>query len=122
MTTKEWTAQRTAALIALWDEGLTTRVIGGRLGVTKNAVVGKVHRLGLPRRASSPRPRQPVEPKRQVVKMEALRPGMCNWPEGEPGTEGFHFCGQPSIQDRPYCASHCARAYVKTTKKTEKAA
>ncbi len=52
----EWTPERTNALIALWDEGLTTAEIGRRLGTTKNAVVGKAHRLVLPKRAPS-RPR-----------------------------------------------------------------
>ena len=49
-------------LIALWNEGLTTSVIGTRLNVTKNAVVGKVHRLGLQKRGSpikkKPKPAQ----------------------------------------------------------------
>src|SRR6202000_1439118 len=39
-------------LRALWDEGLSTAEIGRRLGVSKNAVVGKAHRLGLPARLS----------------------------------------------------------------------
>lgn len=52
MSTIEWTPERTNALMALWDEGLSTAEIGRRLGVTKNAVVGKVHRLGLPKRGS----------------------------------------------------------------------
>lgn len=40
------------ALRALWDEGHSTAEIGRRLGVTKNAIVGKAHRLGLPDRPS----------------------------------------------------------------------
>ena len=116
MTTKEWTPQRTAALIALWEEGLTTSVMGQRLGVTKNAVVGKVHRLGLPKRASSPRAKPPVEEKRNTVKLAALTASMCCWPDGEPGTDDFHFCGEPVAPERPYCAAHCARAYVKSSK------
>lgn len=34
----------------LWDEGHTTAEIGRRLGVTKNTIVGKAYRLGLPKR------------------------------------------------------------------------
>jgi len=52
MMTIDWTPERTNALIALWDEGHSTAEIGRRLGVTKNAVVGKVHRLRLPKRGS----------------------------------------------------------------------
>jgi GcrA cell cycle regulator len=50
--TSEWTPERTTALMTFWDEGLPTAEIGRRLGITKNAVVGKVHRLGLPKRGS----------------------------------------------------------------------
>jgi hypothetical protein len=43
-----------AQLSKLWDEGLTCSQIAERLGVTKNAVVGKVRRMKLrPRRAST---------------------------------------------------------------------
>jgi len=110
----EWTSERIAALIALWNEGLTTSEIGNRLGITKNAVVGKVHRLGLPKRGSpiKQKPQKPAD----VVSLAALRPGMCVWPIGDPGTEEFHFCGQDSVPEKPYCGEHCARAYVKPSK------
>jgi GcrA cell cycle regulator len=42
-----WTAYRVSVLILLWDEGVSTAEIGRRMGCTKNAVIGKVHRLGL---------------------------------------------------------------------------
>lgn len=34
----------------LWDEGHSTAEIGRRMGVTKNTIVGKAYRLGLPKR------------------------------------------------------------------------
>lgn len=105
--------ERTAALMALWSEGLPASEIGRRLGVTKNAVVGKVHRLGLPKR-QSPIPEKPRPA--DVVRLDSLSSGMCCWPEGEPGEEGFRFCGEPSVPGKPYCATHCERAYVKVTK------
>ncbi len=110
----DWLPERTAALIALWNEGLPASEIGRRLGVTKNAVVGKVHRLGLPKR-QSPIPSKP-RPVADVVKLDTLGSNMCSWPEGEPGEEGFHFCGEPVVHGKPYCAAHCARAYVKPSK------
>jgi GcrA cell cycle regulator len=64
----EWAEETITRLRALWDEGLSTAEIGRRLGVSKNAVVGKAHRLDLPARPSpirrdgsggSPRPRAP---------------------------------------------------------------
>ena len=45
-----WTPERIAEVTRLWSEGLTTAEIGKMVGVTKNAVVGKAHRLGLPPR------------------------------------------------------------------------
>lgn len=48
----EWADETIVRLRALWDEGLSTAEIGRRLGVSKNAVVGKAHRLDLPARPS----------------------------------------------------------------------
>jgi GcrA cell cycle regulator len=48
----DWTDETILCLRALWDEGHSTAEIGRRLGVTKNAVVGKAHRLNLPARPS----------------------------------------------------------------------
>ena len=48
----EWPAETIQRLRDLWDEGLSTADIGRRLGLTKNAVVGKAHRLDLPARPS----------------------------------------------------------------------
>ncbi len=48
----DWNEETIARLRALWDEGHSTAEIGRRLGVTKNAVVGKAHRLMLPPRPS----------------------------------------------------------------------
>ena len=48
----EWNQDVIVRLRSLWDEGHSTAEIGRRLGVTKNAVVGKAHRLDLPARPS----------------------------------------------------------------------
>ena len=49
-----WTEERVALLRDLWAEGLSASQIAGRLGeVTRNAVIGKVHRLGLARRSGA---------------------------------------------------------------------
>jgi len=48
----EWTAERVADLRRLWGEGLSSGEIARRLGCSKNGVVGKVHRLNLPKRES----------------------------------------------------------------------
>ncbi|WP_043558066.1 GcrA family cell cycle regulator [Parasaccharibacter apium] len=48
----EWTDELIARLKELWEQGLSTAEIGRQLSITKNAVVGKAHRLGLPPRPS----------------------------------------------------------------------
>ena len=61
-----WTDERVESLKKLWQEGLSASQIASRLGgVTRNAVIGKVHRLGLSGRATtsrmkSHRPRRPA--------------------------------------------------------------
>ena len=60
-----WTDERVELLKKLWTDGLSASQIANELGnVTRNAVIGKVHRLGLSGRAKSltssvPRPRKP---------------------------------------------------------------
>ncbi|WP_420560795.1 GcrA family cell cycle regulator [Tepidicaulis sp.] len=52
-----WTEDRVETLKKLWAEGLSASQIAKQLGgVTRNAVIGKVHRLGLSGRATSNRP------------------------------------------------------------------
>jgi GcrA cell cycle regulator len=57
-----WTPERIEALTRLWNDGEAASVIAAKLGeVTRNAVIGKVHRLGLAGRATTsrqPRPRR----------------------------------------------------------------
>ncbi len=48
----EWTDETIGKLRCLWAEGLSTAEIGRRMGVSKNAVVGKAHRLNLASRPS----------------------------------------------------------------------
>jgi GcrA cell cycle regulator len=65
-----WTDERVETLKKLWGEGLSASQVAGRLGsVTRNAVIGKVHRLGLSGRATtssmkSHRPRSRTASKR----------------------------------------------------------
>lgn len=70
-----WNDERVELLKKLWAEGLSASQIAGRIGsVTRNAVIGKVHRLGLSGRATttrmkSHRPRtRPVPAKRAPAK------------------------------------------------------
>jgi GcrA cell cycle regulator len=56
MSDTGWTDARVETLKTLWREGLSAAQIAGQLGgVTRNAVLGKIHRLGLSERAVTPR-------------------------------------------------------------------
>jgi GcrA cell cycle regulator len=46
----DWTAELIETLRVLWNEGHSGTEIGRRMGLNKNQVIGKVHRLGLPKR------------------------------------------------------------------------
>lgn len=63
-----WTDDRVERLKKLWNDGLSASQIAAELagGVTRNAVIGKVHRLGLSGRAKSPN-RTAARPKRTAA-------------------------------------------------------
>src|ERR1700747_2868372 len=67
MNALNWSDDRVEQLKLLWTEGLSASQIARALGgVTRNAVIGKVHRLGLAGRATPPRsdrPRLPSAPR-----------------------------------------------------------
>ena len=135
-----WTPERVATVTRLWNEGLTTAEIGRAVGMSKNAVVGKAHRLQLPPRpspirrgksmASTPRTtngasrangRKLANGSAEIVapvKMRAPQPTLtvgsaaCKWPIGHPNEPGFHFCGELALLGKPYCLEHYKKAYV----------
>lgn len=122
-----WTDERLEKLKSLWKKGLSISQIGEELGVTRNAIAGKAHRIGLPKRqspiaaSSSPRkaPRKPAaaEPDRPLPLRLALRKinwsrSSCVWPSGDPKTVEFSFCGERIEPGKPYCAAHCTEAYT----------
>ncbi len=73
-----WTDERVELLKKLWAEGLSASQIAGRLGgVTRNAVIGKVHRLGLSGRATSSRSSSP-RPRRTHVPRANRRRRLCS--------------------------------------------
>ena len=135
-TTVDWTDAMIARLRALWADGHSTAEIGRRMGISKNAVVGKAHRLQLAGRQSPvKRGGQPPAPKRvakgqptvaaareggaplapaAVATAPRVGPGTpCCWPIGTPGRPDFRFCDEPAIVGKPYCQPHAELAYVK---------
>lgn len=123
-----WTEAQIADLKRLWTAGQSASQIGNALGVSKNAVIGKAHRLKLParpspiRRGAGPKKPKPAPLPKQVRRIQprpAFKPTRprhgapsCLWPIGDPGDADFHFCGGQTVAGRPYCAEHCARAYL----------
>jgi GcrA cell cycle regulator len=133
--------RRVERLKELWAEGLSARTIAAELGegVSRNAVIGKVHRLGLagrvtvfraPRRVperSAPRARsatarppraypQPVilsgAPEAKMLPFGKLKRSTCHWPIGDPLLPGFGFCGHATVPGgQPYCAHHQCKGH-----------
>ena len=62
MSRFEWTEDASQRLRELWADGHSTTEIGRRLGMSKNAIVGKKQRLDLPARPSPIRTRDPALP------------------------------------------------------------
>jgi len=73
-----WTDERVELLKKLWADGLSASQIAGELGgITRNAVIGKVHRLGLSGRAKAPSSSVPRQRKPRAPSMfRAPRPMM----------------------------------------------
>jgi len=120
-----WNDERLEKLKKFWEQGLSITQIGIRLGVTRNAVVGKVHRMGLPKRQSPiVRSDKPFEPKRRKLSPLTFANwdrNKCSWPIGDPRSPDFKFCGEPIEEGKPYCTAHCKMAYT-TVNKDEQAA
>ena len=104
----KWTERAVETLRMLWLEGVPARKIGQRLGgISRNAVIGKAHRLGLSKQNDPSK----SEPSPKFVGTADLTDRMCRWPFGHPEEPEFRFCGKQRIAGRPYCAEHCALAY-----------
>jgi GcrA cell cycle regulator len=136
-----WTDERVAQLKSCFEAGLTCGQIAREMGVTRNAVIGKISRLHLSRlKSPSPRPperragaatrparprlltqhqilrairTEPTEPITSLNRCTFMELGQekCHWPISEPGAEDFCFCGNTPVQGLPYCAAHARLAY-----------
>ena len=123
-----WDDQKLEKLKKLWDQGLPITKIGIEIGVSRNAIAGKAHRMGLPKRNSpisksgDPRKNQVAslnENLKQLPLKILLRDvewsrNRCCWPIGDPKLPGFEFCGTSIVPGRPYCEEHSNLAYTNT--------
>lgn len=123
----------------LWLQGLSATQIAREINKThggsksRNAVLGKVHRLKLTNRETPSAPTiraravKAVSAKPRVLRSVAAAPPpvvlpghkQCKWPIGDPGQVGFHFCSSQNIirpdgRESPYCEEHTDLAYVRS--------
>ena len=123
-----WDDLKLKKLEDLWKEGLPISKIGEKLGVSRNSIAGKAHRIGLPKRTSpiSKDKKQnlsninedkiidkiiPLKIKLRGVQWSRTK---CCWPEGDPKQNDFRFCGEDIFPGRPYCDKHSLLAYTNT--------
>jgi GcrA cell cycle regulator len=132
-----WTNEKIELLKKLWDEGLTASRIAHEIGdMTRNAVIGKAHRLGLSGRMQSKsknssisivRKKKNSSYNKKIIEISTqvdepmnptlfldIRDGMCRWPLGEPGDSDFKFCGR-STNEKVYCKHHHKMAFQPLT-------
>jgi|TARA_B110000211_G_C14045783_1_gene538864 GcrA cell cycle regulator len=135
-----WTDEKVNKLKELWSKGHTASQIADLLGdTTRNAVIGKAHRLNLEARApSKSTPSSNKQENRQARKssqvisrkskfqsilldknfeaenptvLEDLTDSTCKWPVGHPDEENFYFCGRTPEGEFPYCKLHVLYAF-----------
>ena len=145
-----WTEEREQKLKDLWEKGYTASRIAEMLGggTTRNAVIGKAHRLKLAARAVSKQCKSPKEQdaasdlKKQEryvsrksrfksllldknfeaenpKKLEELGNKNCRWPIGHPDEENFYFCGRNPVESFSYCKLHVLYAFQPKNQKEE---
>ena len=144
-----WTEEKVKILKDLWGKGKTASQIAEIIGgVSRNAVIGKAHRLNLSakiknksisvsserkldtdskkvgkKRLSKSRFRsllieKDFEPE-NPKQLEELDENSCKWPIGHPNEKSFYFCGRTSLKDFSYCKLHLLYAYQPKGKKEE---
>ena len=123
-----WDDTKLKELEDLWKQGHPISKIGEILGVSRNSVAGKAHRMGLPKRTSpiSSSKKENLSNKNNIEKNDKNIPlkiklrgvqwsrTKCCWPEGDPKLNDFKFCGKDIFPGRPYCDKHSLLAYTNT--------
>ena len=144
-----WTSEKEQKLRQLWKEGHSGSQKAVMLGnTTRNAVIGKAHRLKLEARTVSKKSETNANkqtnnfPKAKTqklgrkarfkallldknfeqenpIKLEELTDKTCRWPNNHPHEEKFYFCGRKPMEKFPYCKLHVLYAFQPKNAKEE---
>ena len=144
-----WTEEKVEKLRELWGKGNTASQIAEIIGgITRNAVIGKAHRLNLSakikgrsfsknknhNKLNSQESENQGRGRKNKFKslliekdfepenpknLEQLDENSCKWPIGHPDESSFYFCGRSSLKDFSYCKLHILYAYQPKGKKEE---
>ena len=129
-----WNSEKEEKLKKLWGKGSTASEIAQIIGgVTRNAVIGKVWRLGLSVKSGTQKIKKSKEEKKNLTNsekkisikskfksilldknfepenpksLEELTEKTCKWPTGHPNEESFYFCGRSPVKGYSYCRLH----------------
>ena len=144
-----WNDEKVEKLKELWGKGNTASQIAEIIGgISRNAVIGKAHRLNLSAKMKSrgftndnpinqkmvnnssglKRTRKSkfkslliekdFEPE-NPKQLEELDESTCKWPVGHPNENSFYFCGRSSLKDFSYCKLHLLYAFQPKGKKDD---
>ena len=143
-----WTYERIEQLKKLWEEGLTASRIAAELGdVTRNAVIGKAHRLNLSQKIKT---RSSIHQAKTLTKqnltetkfkgrrskfkslildknfepaknltLEELTEDTCKYMEGNPNEKEARFCGRKNVEKFSYCPLHLMIVFQPKGKKED---
>jgi len=145
-----WTPERENKLKELWKKGHTASQIASMLGdTTRNAVIGKAHRLNLESRSTSVKITSKSKAENIIPShnnkegklsrkarfksllldknfeaenpktLEELSDDNCKWPIGHPDEKNFYFCGRKPLEKFPYCKLHVLYAFQPKNAKEE---